>query len=285
MPSNHAWLSSLDRTMSRHRTAIEALLRFCETREAVTSLSVGCSIGRSAGDELSDIDAAIGVSAPRGAAGARHVDGVEEQLIEALPGLGTLVDVLRGGSVDTDFAIRRVFAQFADGLQLDLAIIAEAEVRRGDAAPDFVPVYWQEGALAPTAGRRAYEVTDGQVREWAFLGWRALLDADKYLRRGSLWEAHQRLHQAREQIWVLWAAARGTSYPWHGLSQVLDDSPDELPAGIEGTVAGLSVTDLRRAVAAAADVLSRCSAAASAAHDARLPTGIADYARRALCAD
>ena len=35
----------------------------------------------------------------------------------------------------------RIFAQFADRTQLDLAVIAEAEVRRGDAAPDFVPLY------------------------------------------------------------------------------------------------------------------------------------------------
>ena len=42
----------------------------------------------------------------------------------------------------------------------------------------------------------AYAVTGEQVREWAFLGWCALIDADKYLRRGSLWEADG-LHEAR----------------------------------------------------------------------------------------
>ena len=73
----------------------------------------------------------------------------------------------------------------------------------------------------------AYAVTGEQVREWAFLGWCALIDADKYLRRGSLWEAHSRLHEARHRIWALWAAAQGAMYPWHGLSQVLDHDPGE----------------------------------------------------------
>ena len=146
--------------------------------------------------------------------------------------------------------IRRIFAQFADGTQLDLAVVAEAEVRRGDAAPDFVPLYQAAGrpGAGTPAGRSpasdgpapAYTVTGEQVREWAFLGWCALMDADKYLRRGSLWEAHNRLHEARHHIWALWAAATGARTR-HGLSQVLDHDPGNLPPGIESTVAGGSI--------------------------------------------
>jgi hypothetical protein len=75
----------------------------------------------------------------------------------------------------------------------------------------------------------AYAVSGEQLREWAFHGWIELLDIDKYLRRGSLWEAHERLHQARHHIWMLWAAVTGALYPWHGLSQVLDDDPGGAP--------------------------------------------------------
>ena len=92
-----------------------------------------------------------------------------------------------------------------------------------------------------------YAVTGEQVRERAFLGWCALIDTDKYLRRDSLWEAHSRLHQARRHIWALWAAAHGALYPIHGLSQVLDHHPGNLPPGIESTVAGLDAAGLRRA--------------------------------------
>jgi len=248
----------------------------------VSSLSVGCSIGRGAADELSDVDAAIGVTAPRGAAGARHLAQVEEELVDVLQGWGNLVDVLRTGTQDSDFAIRKLFAQYDDRLQLDLAIIAETEVRRGEGAPDFVPLYWHGEAPATTSGPSAYDVSAERLREWAFLGWRTLLDADKYLRRGSVWEAHQRLHEVRELIWMLWAAARGTTYPWHGMSQVLDDCPDRLPPGVEATVAGLDTTDLRHAISAAAEVLSRCSADAAAAHDTSMPSGMARYALETL---
>ena len=98
-------------------------------------------------------------------------------------------------------------------MQLDLAVVAEAEVRRGDAAPDFVALYWSSDRPASRRFPSALDVSSKQVQEWAFLGWRALLDADKYLQRGSLWEAHHRLHEARERIWMLWATAHGAPYP------------------------------------------------------------------------
>jgi hypothetical protein len=112
---------------------------------------------------------------------------------------------------------------------------------RGDAAPDFVSLYRAGGEPgAGTPARRsgigdepvsAYAVTGEQVRERAFLGWCALIDAAKYLRRGSMWEAHGRLQEARHRIWVLWAAAAGALYPWHGLSHVLDHDPQRRRTG------------------------------------------------------
>ena len=68
--------------LTRQRQAISTLLEFCEESSLVTSLSVGCSIGRNAADALSDIDAAIGVRAPRGAAGAEQVREVESSTVE-----------------------------------------------------------------------------------------------------------------------------------------------------------------------------------------------------------
>jgi hypothetical protein len=183
-------------------------------------------------------------------------------VVAALPELGALIDVLRHPTGPASQHVRRIFAQFADGTQLDLTVVADAEIearRRAGGAPDFVSLY-QAPASAESDPRMpadggasggeppdAYAVTGEQVREWAFLGWIALIDADKYLRRGSLWEAHSRLQEARHRIWALWAAAQGAMYPWHGLSQVLDHDPADLPPGIESTVAGLDAADLRRA--------------------------------------
>ena len=113
----------------------------------------------------------------------------------------------------------------------------------------------------------------------------ALIDADKYLRRGSLWEAHNRLHEARHHIWALWAAATGALYPWHGMSQVLDHDPRNLPPGIESTVAGLDTADLRRATRASAALLTKVSASAAHQCPADLPSAMAGYVTHALSRD
>lgn len=263
MPSGRAWLASLGPELTRQREAVGALLDFCENSSLVASLSVGCSLGRGAADVLSDVDAAIGVRVPSGSSGAEDVGKVEEEVVALLPRIGNLVDALRQG---TGTAERPLFAQFADRLQLDLAVVPEQDIRRGAAAPDFVVLHAAGPCPARTHTRSAYDVGAAQVREWSFQGWVALLDADKYLRRGSVWEAHNRLHEARDRMWALWAAALGAAYPWHGLSQVLDDAPGDLPPGIESTVASLDPADLRSALVAAADVLERCSGRGGTRH-------------------
>jgi hypothetical protein len=290
--SDHAWLATLPDELAAQRSLMAGLISFCEATPIVTSLTVGCSLGRGAGDALSDVDAAMGIAAARGSAGAGQVHEVESMVVAALQELGTLVDVLRHRTGPADRFIRRIFAQFADGTQLDLSVMAAPELRRGDAAPDWVPLYRadrQPDAAPPAAGTPepappppAFEVTGEQVREWSFAGWCALIDMDKYLRRGSLWEAHNRLHEARHHIWQLWGATVGAMYPWHGLSQVLDHDPRNLPPAMESTVAGLDGADLRRAARASAGILAMVSASAARRHPAELPTAMAAYVTEAL---
>jgi len=295
-----AWLAALPDELAAQRRVLTGLVDRCEAWPLATSLVVGCSLGRGAADELSDIDAALGVDAPSGEAGAGRVTTMEAMVVAALPELGALVDVLRHPTGPASQHVRRIFAQFADRTQLDLAVVADVEIearRRAGGAPDFVslyqaPVSAEPGPRLPADGgasgdepRDAYAVTGEQVREWAFLGWIALIDADKYLRRGSLWEAHSRLQEARHSIWALWAAAQGAMYPWHGLSQVLDHDPGDLPPGIEFTVAGLDAADLRRAARASAGVLAAVSEAAARRHPADLPVAMADYVTRTLFPD
>jgi hypothetical protein len=294
--AGRAWLAALPAELAAQRRVMTRLADRCETWPLATSLLVGCSLGRGAADALSDIDAALGVDAPRGEAGTAMIGTAEATVVAALPELGALVDVLRHRTGPDSQHIRRIFAQFADGVQLDLAVVAEAEIEtrlRVGGAPDFVSLY--QAPARPSSAEpepepdasvsgppAAYAVTGEQVREWAFHGWCALIDADKYLRRGSLWEAHSRLHEARHYVWALWAAARGALYPWHGLSQVLDHDPGNLPPGIESTVAGLDAPALRRAARASAQVLTTASEAAARRHPADLPTAMAAYVTRAL---
>jgi hypothetical protein len=289
-----AWLAALPAELSAQRRLMAGLLDYCEATPSATSLLVGCSLGRGAADALSDIDGALGVLAEAGAAGAAEVQAVEAGVVAALPELGQLVDVLRHRYGPADRFIRRIFAQFDDRSQLDLTVMADAEIRGGAAArPDTVWLYdiaRQPGELVPAeAGRPGepgpgYAVTGEQIREWAFLGWCALIDLDKYVRRGSLWEAHNRLHHARDHIWALWAAATGALYPWHGLSQVLDNDPGHLPPGIDATVAGLDAADLRRAAAASAALLTEVSTAAAGRCPAELPSAMARYVTGVLSA-
>jgi hypothetical protein len=282
--SGRAWLAALPDELAAQRRVLTGLLDRSEKWPQVTSLVVGCSLGRGAGDELSDIDGAMGVDTEPGEAGAEPVRATVAMLVAALPELGTLVDVLLHRVGDAGQWVQRIFAQFANGTQLDLAVLAQAGIEmrfRDGGAPDFVSLYPDR---QPDDGERgaAYAVTGDQVREWAFLGWCALIDADKYLRRDSLWEAHNRLNGARHHIWQLWAAANGALYPWHGLSQVLDHDPGNLPPGIQSTVAGLDAADLRRAARASAEVLATVSAAAARRQPAELPAAMADYVTRAL---
>jgi hypothetical protein len=298
--TGRAWLGSLPAELAAQRRVMAGLVDRCEAWPLVRSFLVGCSLGRGAADSLSDIDAALGVDAERGQAGADRVATAEAMVAAALPDLGPLIDVLRHRTGTTDQSARRIFAQFADGTQLDLAVVAQADIEirlRAGGAPDFISLYQAStppdskapDCQVPDSGAQlggepaaAYAVTGDQVREWAFLGWCALIDADKYLRRGSLWEAHNRLNQARHQIWALWAAAHGALYPWHGLSQVLDHDPDNLPPGVESTVASLNAGDLYRAARASTEVLAVVSAAAARRHPADLPTAMAAYVTRVL---
>lgn len=280
------WLAALPTELVVQRDLLTQLVDLCVATPRASSLSVGCSLGRGAGDALSDVDVALGVDTARGDPGADLVMSVERAVVAAVCDGDFVVDVLRDQVGPPNRCIRRVFAQFCNGLQLDLAIMAETEVRRGPAAPDFVSLYRssapaeaRNGTDSPEVARfpSADTVTPDQIYEWTFLGWCALADVDKYLHRRSLWEAHNRLHEARGRVWALWAAANSATYPWHGLSQVLDQDPQLLPPGIEATVARLEHADLHRAAHATAETLAQVSRLAAGKHHAPLPMNMADH--------
>ena len=145
--TGQAWLAAMPAELAAQRRVIAALVDRCEDWPLATSLLVGCSLGRGAGDALSDIDAALGVDAERSETGAGPVKAVAAMVVAALPDLGALVDVLAPAAAEP--WIRRIFAQFADGTQLDLAVVAQEDIRlrrRDGGAPDFIPVY--EAGLA-----------------------------------------------------------------------------------------------------------------------------------------
>jgi predicted nucleotidyltransferase len=60
-PTGRAWLAALPDELALQRRVMAGLADRCEAWPLVTSLLVGCSLGRGAADALSDIDAALGV--------------------------------------------------------------------------------------------------------------------------------------------------------------------------------------------------------------------------------
>jgi hypothetical protein len=126
--AGRAWLAKLPGELAAQRRVMAGLVDRCEAWPLVRSLLVGCSLGRGAADALSDIDAALGVDAERGQAGADRVETAEGMVVAALPELGPVVDVLRHRTETADQLNLRIFAQFADGTQLDLAVVAQADI-------------------------------------------------------------------------------------------------------------------------------------------------------------
>jgi hypothetical protein len=146
--------------------------------------------------------------------------------IEELPaGLAAQQGLLRGlrafSQDDPDVAWLVVGCSLArDAGQLDL-VVYPPTVFAGS-IPHVVVLYDQDSVLAAPDTVPPVHVTPSQVREWAFQGWCALADLGKYARRGSAWEALERLHEARAQLWPLacgWRSCPGRSVSsWTGSS-------------------------------------------------------------------
>ena len=263
------WIEELPAGLAAQRGLLRGLLAFSRADPDVRWLVVGCSLARDAGDWLSDIDAAVGVAEER-------FDSVFPRVRSAVDGLGELVESYHHQLPGVTLTHERIFAQYADRSQLDLVVYPDTVF--AGSIPHVVVVYDPDDLLAvPEAAGGAAVVSAEQIREWAFQGWCALADLGKYVRRGSAWEALERLHEARAQLWQLWAAARGVPQPQYGLTSVLDYSPGSLPAGIEETVSDLSLGSLLAAALRVAELLVEVGGQLGAEQRAVWPTAMGRF--------
>jgi hypothetical protein len=261
-----AWIAQLPHELDGQRPILDRLLNLCEAVDGIRWLVIGCSVGRGAGDGLSDLDVAVGIregAFPAIAAEVRR--GVDR--------LGDLVESFQHQLPGVTVTHERIFAQFADRCQVDL-VIFPASVEAG-AIPGVVVLYDPDGRIV-IASEPPAAVTPAQVREWAFLGWCALADLGKYLRRQSPWEALARLGEARDQLWRLWAVALDVPSRY-GLTSILDFAPGGVPAEMEATVADLDPARLLSAGQALAALLADIGRRLPADQAAALPTAIARY--------
>jgi hypothetical protein len=251
-------------TVARQREILQRMVAIVDAEPTLRWFELGCSLGRGAGDELSDIDCAVGVA--------------DDSFGGALA-LGDLLAVA-GGSISDQ--MRQTFQRpagmcwhvhtlYPDGAQLSL-VLMPASWRTGR-PPGSVVLYDADGVLSEPMHPAAADTSDDTRHEWACLAWIALGDLAKYLDRGSLWEAYQRLHAARDLLWQLWNLARGIEFAGYGVTALLDEPAPVLPPRISSTIAALDATDLRRAARATARLLDEVVPLAVAAP----PTGFRDW--------
>ncbi|MHB8399334.1 MAG: hypothetical protein ACYDCI_10445 [Candidatus Limnocylindrales bacterium] len=270
----HAWIASL--TLPDHADILGRLVGEIEADTRFRFIEVDCSIARGTADRLSDLDLALGIA-----------DDSWPDALGAVPALlgrlGPLVDLLEHQLVEWgERPHRRFFAQYENGVQIDLVALPVSQ--RPGLPVGSLALYDADGHLATTVIPRAAQASAADVREWAFLAWIALADLDKYVRRGSPWEAFERLQQARTFLWRLWAVAQGLEYPVFGLTSVLDAPVLAVPDGVEETVATLDPGALRAAAVHLARLLGPVSAEAASATRAALPDGMARFVRARLVA-
>lgn len=266
------WLATL--TLHGHATVLRRLVTEAESQPAFRFIELCCSVARGAGDDLSDLDLALGVA--------------DEAWPDALPAvastladIGELVDLLEHRiAAWGDRPHRRFFAQYRDGVQVDLVALPASG--RPGMPLGSIALYDPDDRLVTTLTSSLERASADDVREWAFLAWIALANLDKYVRRRSAWEALEQLHEARTHVWRLWAVACGAPYPTFGLTSAFDQSPPAPLPGLEQTVATLELQDLRRAAVALAAMLRQTSADAADAVGAELPDAIGSYVSKRL---
>jgi hypothetical protein len=260
------WIDQLPAELQGQRAILGKLLSTCGQDERCRWLVVACSVGRGAGDQLSDLDMGMGVS-------DEDFDAALAAVRDAVDGLGDLVESYHHKIEGVTARHERIFAQYADRCQVDLVVVPVSEA--WGAVRDEVVLYDPDGHRTVRFEQRP--VTPEQVREWAFGGWCALADLGKYLRRGSAWEAYDRLQQARSQLWRLRATALGVPNPQFGLVSILDFAPEQMPADMTATVSRLAPHDLLSAAREVATLLTAAGGELAPEQRAALPAAMADY--------
>jgi hypothetical protein len=272
--SGRDWVAALPADMTGQQAILGRLLDLCDADESIRWLSIACSVSRGAGDGLSDLDIGIGVRAADG-----EFDAACEHVHRAVDGLGELVESFAHQLPRVPFPHVRIFAQYADRCQIDL-VVAPAAAEFGK-IPHVVTLYDPDGTAPPRAGEDE-PPTPAQVREWAFLGWSALADLGKYLRRGSLWEAYGRLGAARDQAFAVQAAAGRVPQAQYGLTSILDFAPATLEAEMAETVAGLDLAAILAAARRLARLLEEAGGRLDPARRAAFPAAMGRFIRADL---
>jgi hypothetical protein len=233
------WIAGLGPELAVQARLLDGLLTAVGADPRWEWLELGCSVANGRGDELSDLDLGIGYLDE---AALDDVSGM-------LRGLGPVVDL----SAHPYDGVPRWWVQYANGGQIDLVALPAG--RRPGLAPGGVALLDRAGRLAVGFTPSVWRAGPDDPRHWLMDGWEALSNIVKYVRRGSLLEAVDQLHRARERIFQLWAVGGGVAYPVFGITSLLDEPQPALPPGIEAAYAVPERGSVVAAARAAADLL------------------------------
>jgi hypothetical protein len=214
-------------------------------------LELSGSLGRGAGDEMSDVDAGLGV------ADTVPFEEARDQTAAAVRDFAPVADSIiqpYGEGID------HVIVQYADGRQLSLVVFPAS--RRKGLPPGARPLLDRTGVLNEPWTPDVFAASLGQQREWAFLAWWGLGDVAKHTCRGNCWRALRSLDEVRELTWRLYAASVGVDYPGFGAVSV-ENAGLPAPAGLESTLPGTAEPE---PILAAARALARVLEPLSAPH-------------------
>lgn len=233
-----------------HAAVIDALRREVERRDVWRWLELSCSLAADRGDPLSDIDVGIGHELP--------VEDLRSTGLALTAALGTPLDVLAHREESWPPGILRFAVEYATGVQLDLVIMPVDQ--RPGLPEGSIAVVDKDGWLSTPWTPPVATTNEEQAREWVMLGWWALSNTAKHVRRGSLFEAVESLREARTQMLRVFAASRRVPYPSFGLTSLLDFEPFGVPGQLEETYSTPgSPTDVIAAALTIADLLTSIS--------------------------
>ena len=242
-----AWLGSLGPSLAPQRAVIESFLATSRGDERVRVLVVGCSLGRGAGDSLSDVDALIGV---RSEAWDTAVVESQRWVADAGPVIDMNQIVLPGSS-GGGREYQHTYALYANGVELDLSVSRAG--REWSRRADWIVLY-DPDSLVPTEVTQSTPAVD-DVRRWGYGALTRLNAVVKYLSRGALWEAHTCVELARADIWRICAVGEDVRDAQYGVTAVFDDPRQPVPATMTRTVASLDAGSLAAAARACCDLV------------------------------
>jgi hypothetical protein len=266
MGSGEEWVDRLPAELAAQKALLSGLLEWCRCTPLARFFMVGCSLARGNADWMSDVDVGIGVDDDA-------LDQAVALLKDEMAHLGPLVECFDHRIAGVASPHRRIFAQYADRSQVDLVVQPASQARF---SPGTV-LYDPEGRAGPvTAG--GFQAGPEDVARWAALAWAALADVGKYGRRGSAWEAHGRVEEARAHFWRLLAVAEGVAEPEYGITSLLDAQPrPRLPGQVAATVAGPDLQEVIAAATALGRLLEEVQGRLRAQGDYVFPSALAAF--------